>query len=63
MVIGWEGIKMEKKKIKDILDWPTPKGIKDIYKILGLTNYYHQFIKYFTVIARSLYDMVKKDQR
>jgi len=25
-----EGIKIEEEKVKDILDWPTPKGVKDI---------------------------------
>jgi len=39
-VIGPEGIKMEEEKVKDILDWPTPKYIKDIQKFLGLANYY-----------------------
>ena len=30
VVIGLEGIKMEEEKIKEVLDWPTPKYIKDI---------------------------------
>ena len=40
VVIGLEGIKMEKEKVKDILDWLTPKCVKDIQKFLGLANYY-----------------------
>ena len=63
VVIEPEGIKMEEEKVKDILDWPTPKGIKDIQKFLGLANYYCWFIKDFTVIARPLHNMVKKDQK
>ena len=63
MVIGPEGIKMEEEKVKGILDWPTPKEIKNIQKFLGLANYYHQFIKNFVSIARLLYNMVKKDQK
>ena len=51
------------EKVKDMLDWPTPKGVKDVQKFLGLANYYCQFIKDFTTIARPLYDMVKKDQK
>jgi len=30
VVIGLEGIKMEKEKVKDVLDWPTPQGFKDM---------------------------------
>ena len=30
VVTGLERIKMEKEKIKDVLKWLTPKGIKDI---------------------------------
>jgi len=41
VVIGPEGIKMEEEKVKGILDWPIPKGVKDIQKFLGLANYYH----------------------
>ena len=40
VVIGLEGIKMEKKKVKEVLDWPTSKGVKNIQKFLELANYY-----------------------
>jgi len=41
VVIGLEGIKMEKENVEGVLDWPTPKGVKDIQKFLGLANYYY----------------------
>jgi len=63
VVIGPEGIKIEKKKVKEVLDWLTPKYVKNMQKFLGLVNYYHQFIKGFASIARPLHDMVKKDQK
>ena len=40
MIIGPEGIKMEKEKIRGVLEWPTPKCVKDVQKFLGLVNYY-----------------------
>ena len=40
VVIGEDGIKMEKEKVKGILDWPTPKCVKNVQKFLGLVNYY-----------------------
>ena len=53
---------MKDKKVKMILDWPTSKEIKNIQKFLGLINYYKQFIKDFVSIARSLHNLVKKEQ-
>jgi len=40
VVIGLEGIKIEEEKVKDVLDWLTPKCVKDVQKFLGLANYY-----------------------
>ena len=63
VVIGLEGIKMEKEKIKGVLEWLTLKCIKDVQKFLGLANYYCQFIEGFATIARLLHDLVKKDKK
>ena len=63
MVIGPEGIRMEEEKVKEVLEWPTLKCVKDVQKFLELANYYYQFIKGFASIARPLHDMVKKDKK
>ena len=63
VVIGLEGIKMEKEKVKGVLEWPMPKGVKDVQKFLGLANYYRWFIEGFAMVARPLHDLVKKDKK
>ena len=63
VVIGLEGIKMEEEKVKGVLEWLTLKCVKDMQKFLELANYYRQFIEGFTIVARPLYDMVKKDKK
>jgi len=63
VVIGLEGIKMEEEKVKGVLEWLTPKCVKDVQKFLELANYYHRFIEGFASIARPLHDMVKKDKK
>ena len=63
VVIELEGIKMEEEKMKEVLDQPTLKRVKDVQNFLELANYYWQFIKDFIVIARLLYNPVKKDQK
>ena len=40
MVIGTDGMKMEEKKVKGVLNWPIPKCVKDVQKFLRLVNYY-----------------------
>ena len=63
VVIGPEGIKMEEEKVKGVLEWLTPKCVKDVQKFLGLANYYCWFIEGFATVARPLHDIVKKDKK
>ena len=63
VVIRPESIRMEEEKVKDVVNWPTPKCIKDVQKFVGLANYYHWFIQGFASIARPLHNMVRKNQK
>ena len=47
VIIGSDGIEIEKEKVEGVLSWPELKNMKDIRKFLGLTNYYRRFIKDF----------------
>ena len=38
VVIRPEGIKIEQKEMKAVLDWPTSQGVKDVQKFIGLAN-------------------------
>jgi len=40
VVIRLEGIKMEKEKVKGVLEWLTSECVKDMQKFLELANYY-----------------------
>jgi len=61
VVIGPNGIEIEKEKVDGVLSWPTPKNIKDVRKFLGLANYYRRFIKDFTKVARPMNMLTRKD--
>ena len=41
VIIGADGIKIDKKKVKGVLDWPIPQCVKNVQKFLRLANYYH----------------------
>jgi len=54
---------MEKVKVRGVLEWLTPKCVKDIQKFLGLANYYRRFVKDFVEIARPMHRLVQKQER
>jgi len=54
VVIEPEEMKMEKKKVKAVLDWLMFWTVKKMQKFLGLAHYYWKFVKYFTKIAKHL---------
>ena len=49
--------------MKEVLERPTPKYVKEVQKFLGLASYYHQFIEGFVSVVRPLHDMVKKNKK
>jgi len=61
VVIGLEEIKMEKEKVKAVLNWPVSKSVIEIQKLLWLANYYKKFVKDFVKIARPLHELTKKE--
>ena len=40
LVMEAEEIKMQEKKVAGVLEWPRPKMVKEVQKVLGLANYY-----------------------
>jgi len=63
IIIGPKEVEMQKEKVKGVLNWPTPKNVKEMQKFLGLANYYKRFIKNFTKIAAPLHMLVRKEQK
>ena len=43
--VSEQGIGMDPEKVSAILDWPTPKSVKDVQFFLGFSNFYKIFIK------------------
>jgi len=63
VIIGEDGVRMEKEKMQGVIEWLMPKGTKDIQKFLGLANYYRWFVKNFARIAKPLHEMIRKEMK
>ena len=61
-VITHEGVKPDPGKIKAVIDYATPKNVKNIRKALGFFGYYRRFIKDYATQAKPMSELSQKDQ-
>ncbi|GFW15875.1 retrovirus-related Pol polyprotein from transposon 297 [Trichonephila clavipes] len=48
-------------KTKSVVNYPEPKTTKEVQRFLGLTGYFRKFIPAYSVIAKPLSDLLRKD--
>ena len=44
VIIGKDKVRIEREKVQGVVEWPVPKSVKNVQKLLGLANYYRQFV-------------------
>ncbi|KAG1928582.1 retrotransposable element [Pimephales promelas] len=59
-IISQEGVAMDEKKVKGVVDWPLPQTIKELQRFLGFANFYRRFIRNFSLIAAPLTALTKR---
>ena len=60
-IVGKEGIRVDPKKIETMKYWPHPNTLKILHGFLGLTGYYHKFVKNYGKIATPLTALLKNN--
>ena len=62
VVVRWGQVQIENNKVKAVKEWSTPTKIKEVEKFLGFTNFYWQFIKNFSHMAKPLNELKEKKE-
>lgn len=63
LIVGEGRVEMDKGKVSAVLDWPTPKKVKDIQAFLGFANFYRRFIGDFSKTVRPMTELLRKDTK
>jgi hypothetical protein len=61
LIISVDGIRMDPTKVQAILDWKEPSKVKELQQFLGFANFYRRFIRGYSMIARPLTRLLRKD--
>lgn len=62
-VLSEEGLSTDVAKIKPILDYPVPRTVKEVRRVLGLAGFYQKFIKNFSEITTPITNLLKKGRK
>ncbi|GBG83946.1 hypothetical protein CBR_g37818 [Chara braunii] len=59
--ISAEGLKPDDAKVASIRDWPRPQSVTEMRSFLGMTGYYRNFVKNYSIVVAPLIDLTRLD--
>ena len=62
-VISANSLKMDPEKVKEILEWPTPKNVSEVRSFHGLASFYRKFIKNFSIVCNAMVETMRGDKK
>lgn len=62
-VLSEEGLSMDVSKIQPVLDYPAPKTVKDIRRLLGLAGFYQKFLPNYSEITTPITNLLRKGMK
>ena len=60
-IVNKAGVRVDPKKIEDMKYWPRPKTLKILCGFMGLTRYYHKFVKNYGNMVTPLTALLKNN--
>ena len=62
-IISEEGIQVDPKKIKVIIEWKPPRNVMEVRSFLGLAGYYRRLVKGFSMTMAPMTRLLQKNVR
>ena len=62
-IITGDGIAVDSKKIRAIMDWPAPTNVSEVHSFMGLAGYYRRFVKDFSRVAHPITSLQRKGKK
>lgn len=56
------GIRPDFEKIQPIVEYPIPKSVRDVRRLLGMVGWYRRFIRDFSTITAPISELLKKSK-
>ena len=61
--VSSNGVSPTNHGVKAFINFPTPQNIREIQCFLGLCAYFRKFVAGFSIIAKPIYDLLRKNAR
>ena len=58
-----DSLRMDPRKVKEILEWPTPKNLGEVRSFHGLASFYRNFIKNFSFVCDDMTKTMGGDKK
>ena len=62
-LVSKSGIGMDPAKVAAVMEWPTPKNLKEVQSFLGFANFYMKFILHYSSLTSPLTSLTRKGVR